>query len=99
MCLASKLIGLFPLKLSRIFVREPATLHENESCSDLYTPRGSFDRLLTFYIVTADRNIGVTALTQRHKIFIVVCAAVCKREDVVHFRHGRQPAILFALFA
>ena len=55
--------------------------------------------LLTFYIVAADRNIGVTALTQRHKIFFVVCAAVCKRKDVVHFRRGRQPAILFTLFA
>ena len=66
----------------------------------MYLPHGVvLIVLLTFYIVAADRNIGVTALTQRHKIFIVVCAAVCKRKDVVHFRRGRQPAILFALFA
>jgi len=51
--------------------------------------------MLTFYIVAADRNIGVTALTQRHKIFIVVCAAVCKRKDVVHFLCGRQAVMLY----
>ena len=66
----------------------------------IYIPHGVvLIVLLMFYIIAADRNIGVTALTQRHKIFIVVCAAVCKRKDVVHFRRGRQPAILFALFA
>ena len=51
--------------------------------------------IYVFYIVVDDRNIGVTALTQRHKIFIVVCAAVCKRKDVVHFLCGRQAVMLY----
>ena len=62
----------------------------------IYIPHGVvLIVLLTFNIVAADRNIGVTALAPRHKIFIVVCAAVCKRKDVVHFLCGRQAAMLY----
>ena len=50
-------------------------------------------------IIAADRNPGVAALAQRHEISCVVGTPVCKRKDVVHFLGGRQPAILFALFA
>ena len=35
-----KLMGLFPLKLSRKSTRDPTALHKNESCGDWYTPRG-----------------------------------------------------------
>ena len=62
----------------------------------IYIPHGVvLIVLLTFNIVAADRNIGVTALAPRHKIFIVVCAAVCKRKDVVHFLCGRQAVMLY----
>ena len=48
-----------------------------------------------FFVVAANRNAGVAALTLRHKIFIVVFAAVCKRKDVVHFLCGRQAVMLY----
>ena len=52
---------------------------------------------MTLYIVAADRNPGVAALAQGHKVAFVVRAAVCKRQDVVHFLRRCQPTFAFTL--
>ena len=52
-----------------------------------------------FFVVAADRNAGMAALAQRHEISRVVCAAVCQRQDVMHFLRGRQPAFALTLLA
>lgn len=41
----------------------------------------------------------MAALTQRHEVVIVVRAAVCKRQDVMHFLGGSQPAFALTLLA
>ena len=52
---------------------------------------------MTLYIVAADRNPGVAALAQGPKVAFVVRAAVCKRQDVVHFLRRCQPTFAFTL--
>ena len=55
--------------------------------------------LMMFCIVAADRNPGVAALAQGHKVAFVVRATVCKRQDVMHFLGGSQPAFAPTLLA